>query len=230
MRKAGLFIISLLTLGCGKGHTPAPAVAAKDPAKASLLLPAANQACTTGTVISDTQSTIEFSWDKADNADGYELHIKDLVQGTITTQTTTSTDVNVALSRNTPYLWYVVSKSSSSSKTAQSDTWKFYNAGAGIVHYAPFSATLLTPGFAQSVAATNGTVKLTWQGSAVENNITAYDIYFDTRNDPALVKSAVPTSSYDATVKSGTTYYWKIVTKDTNGNSTTSDVFQFSVQ
>ncbi len=219
----------LLSSGCGKtvsGGTPTP----DPPAKATLIFPAQSSACTTGTVISATQSTITFTWNTSANTDSYELDIKNLLTGAISTQTSTTNSLAVNLLRDTPYSWFVISKSAAVSTTTQSDTWKFYNAGLGTVSHPPFPADNLSPGFGQSVTATGGTINLTWTSADPDNDISAYDVYFGTTATPAISKANIATPSVSGiAVVSGTTYYWKVITKDALGNTSDSGVFQFKV-
>jgi hypothetical protein len=227
--KSRLLIVGLLltAMGCGKKSSPTPAPDLT-PAKAVLTLPKQNEACTSGTIISATQSSVLFTWGASNNADSYELNLKNLLTGATTSQTTSTTQLQITLSRNTPYSWYIASKSNKSSTTAQSDTWKFYNAGAGTVSYAPYPADVVAPAIGQNVVA--GTVNLSWKGSSVGGNITGYDVYFGTSTSPAVLKSNVTDSFYNnVSVISGTQYYWKVVTEDAIGNTSDSGLFQFKV-
>ncbi len=228
MRKYAIIILaaaSTLIAGCKKNVT----TGAPDPQQATLTFPAQNSACTTGTVISSTQSTIVFTWNSSSNTDSYEIDIKNLLTGTIATQTVTSNQYTATLLRDTPYSWYVVSKSSSSTVTAKSDVWKFYNAGVGTVSHPPFPADNLSPSFGQSVTA--GTINLTWTASDPDNDIATYDVYFGTTNTPAISKSNITDKFVNGvTVTSGTTYYWKVITKDNQGNTSDSGTFQFSAK
>ncbi|WP_439695341.1 hypothetical protein ACFGVS_20190 [Mucilaginibacter sp. AW1-7] len=222
-----LFLIA--TACCGKKSAPAP-VPDFTPGKATLTLPKQNEACTSGTIISATQSSVLFTWGTSNNADSYDLNLKNLLTGATTSQTTSTTQLQITLFRNTPYSWYIVSKSSKSATTVQSDTWKFYNAGAGTVSYAPYPADVVAPAIGQNVAAPTGTVNLSWKGSSVGGNITGYDVYFGTGTSPGVLKSNVIDNFYNnVSVISGLQYYWKIVTKDVNGNTSDSGLFQFKV-
>ncbi len=247
MKKRILFISVILILtGCGKGGSdsnPAPApgggtptggggtTTVPAPVNALLTLPSQNAVCTTGTITSATESTVLFTWNASANTNSYDLNLKNLLTSTTTVQNTASTQLNVTLLRNTPYSWYIVSKSSTTAATAQSDVWKFYNAGPGTVTYSPFPAEIISPTYAQSVTITTGMVNLTWQGSSVNpGTIAAYDVYFGTTTVPALLKSGVTDSFLNAvSVTSKTTYYWKVITKDILGNTSDSGIFQFSV-
>lgn len=219
---------SLLVVGCGGKHHPQPVL---PPGAATLISPAQNQVCTSGTIISDSQTSVTFMWGASDHTDNYELNIKNLLTGTTTTEVSSGTQQTVTLSRATPYSWYVVSKSTGTTETAQSDTWKFYTAGAGVVSYAPFPSELDSPTFGQVVTATNGMINLVWKGSAVGNDIAGYDIYFGPSTPPPILDSGIINMFLDnVKVKSGTTYYWRVVTKDSVGNTSNSGVWQFTVK
>ncbi|WP_448702316.1 hypothetical protein ACFGVR_08215 [Mucilaginibacter sp. AW1-3] len=222
-----LTAIAALMAGCGKKNDPN---GAPDPQAAKLTFPAQSSACTTGTVISSTQSTIVFTWNSASGTDSYEIDIKNLLTGTIATQTVSTNQYTATLLRDTPYSWYVVSKSSSSAVTAKSEVWKFYNAGIGTVSHPPFPADNLSPTFGQNVSATAGAINLSWTASDPDNDIAAYDVYFGTTSTPAISKSNITDKFANGiTVTSRTTYYWKVVTKDAAGNTSDSGVFQFKV-
>lgn len=223
-----LAVLSLLMAGCGggkKGADPTP----DPPAKTLLIFPEKDALCNQGTSISATQSSVTLKWNAAGNTDSYDIAVKNLLSGVSTTQSTTQTQLAVTLSVNTPYSWTVTSKSAKVSTTTVSDTWKFYNAGPGTVSYAPYPAELSLPTMGQSIAATNGMVSISWHGSDVDNDIVSYDVYFDTTTTPTLFKAGELGSLISVAVTSGKTYYWKVVTKDSKGNTSTSDIFNFTV-
>jgi hypothetical protein len=220
-----LAILTFLAMGCGKKSDATPPA----PGAATLSFPAQNSACTTGTVISATQSSITFTWNSASNADSYELSYRNLLTGLSAVQTTTSNQLTVTLLRNTPYSWFVVSESSKTSATTQSSTWKFYNAGAGTVSHPPFPADNLVPTEGQSVTTTTGSVSLSWTGSDPDNDIAGYDVYFGTTATPPVLTNTTSTSVNIVAVTSGSTYYWRVVTKDAAGNTSDSGLFQFTV-
>lgn len=232
MRKALLLLMILGLFACKKntpGSQPGPPPI-PPPAKATLSFPDNNAACTSGTIISTTQSAILLKWNAAANSESYELIIKNLESGVSSTQTTTQTELEVTLSRNTPYSWYVVSKSSKVSTTAQSDVWKFYNSGSGAVSYAPFPAEIITPPLGNNVTTASGKITLIWKGSDVDGDVSSYDVYFGTASPPVLFKSNLKESVLDGvSVTSNTVYYWKIITKDSQGNTSDSGVYQFKV-
>lgn len=231
MRKTLLIIIfAQLLISCGgqKGDDPEPDT---PPTAAVLLSPAQNSLCTTGAVVGANESAILFNWNASANTNSYDLTITNLLTAASTTQNFISNQAYLTLKRNTPYSWYVTSKSGSSSATARSDTWKFYNAGEGAVSYAPFPASITSPTYAQTVTASAGAINLSWVGSSVAASETLYyDIYLGTTTSPAVLKSNTTDSFLNnVQVTSKTTYYWKIVTKDAAGNASNSGLYQFFV-
>lgn len=223
-----LFVSGIILItSCSKGGDPEPE---KKPGKAILSFPAQNEACTLGTIISAAQSSIVFKWATSENTDSYELVLKNLETGISTTHASGSSELQVPVARNTPYSWYILSKSSGSTSSSQSDVWKFYNSGPAIQSHAPFPAEMVSPAIAGSVNATNGKIALDWNGTDVDNDIASYDVYLGTTANPALLSGNVAASSLNAvSVTANTIYYWKIVTKDSKGNTSNSGVYQFKV-
>ena len=202
-----------------------------DPVKALLVFPAQNEACTSGTIISATQSSLKFTWNKAEHTDNYELVLKNLLTNTSSTFPSGSAELELTLSRNTPYSWSIISKSTKSASTAQSETWKFYNSGPAVTVHIPFPADIVSPILGANINAVNGKVTLDWDGSDVDNDIASYDVYLDTSSDVKTLLSGNITAHIlnDVAVKANTLYYWKIVTRDAKGNTSTSTVSQFKV-
>lgn len=226
MNSCATLILTLLMAGCSKHNTPKPA-----PEKATLTFPAQNALCTSGTVISTTEASITLTWNAAAHADNYEIDIKNLITNAVAVQTAGTNQVTATLLRNTPYSWFVVSKSNSVSTTAQSDAWKFYVAGLGTTSYSPFPAALVTPAFGANVTATAHAINLVWTGSDVDNDITGYDVYFGSAATPPLLKADVTDMFLNGVaVTSGGTYYWKVITKDAQGNASDSNIYQFKVK
>ena len=231
--KKGIFLIGcLLVLACGKKDLSKPdstPLAPLAPDAVVLSFPIQNEECTAGIVVSETQSTIPFSWNKAKHAEMYEIHVKNLENGISISQNTVQTSLNLTLSRNTPYSWYVISKTSKSAATTNSATRKFYNSGPGRITYAPFPAELVSPTMGQRLDAVEK-ITLDWIGSDVDEDIVNYDVYFGTTQTPVLLKEKLTESMLkEVIVKPNTTYHWKIITRDTKANSSESEMFLFSV-
>jgi parallel beta-helix repeat protein len=86
------------------------------------------------------------------------------------------------------------------------------------------------PSPAQHATAVDVNADLSWiGGDSNRGDTVTYDIYFGTASNPPLKKSGHMSTSYDPGVMSSTTtYYWKIVAKDTYGTSTIGPVWDFT--
>jgi hypothetical protein len=223
--------LTLFLAGCGGKKSKQDPEPNLPPAVAKLIFPEQNALCTSGIVNTDAQSTITFRWGAADNAESYQVTIKNLQTGTEVTQTSNQTQLAVALTRNTPFSWYVTSKSQKSASEAKSDTWKFYNSGSGITNYAPYPADNLQPALNQVINAGQGKTTLTWTGNDIDNDIVDYDIYLGTTATPPLYKAHVTSDNLsEVAVAPATQYFWKVITRDGMGNTSTSDVIQFTTK
>jgi len=200
------------------------------PGKAMLISPRDKEACTTGKTISETESILLFEWSSASNTESYRLTLKNLKTGEVIDKESKVNNLELRILKNTPYSWFISSSSSKFANTTQSDIWKFYNSGPGETSNAPFPAEITKPLMGQTVTSTNGKIILDWEGSDVDGDISNFDVYIGLNNTPVLLKSNVSESILnDVAVESGKTYFWKIVTRDTKGNTSGSAIFQFVV-
>jgi hypothetical protein len=217
-----IIFMALILIGCKKKPDPI-----LNPTKTILVLPAMDELCTTGVVISAAKSTVNFNWNTAQHTDSYQISIKNLLTDQIITQNTANISISIELDRNTPYSWSVKSLSNTSQVVEQSDIWKFYNSGPGAVSYAPFPAEIIAPVMGQNVSSSSAKVKLEWKGSDVDKDIKSYDVYFGT-SAPVLIKEDVMDSFLgDINILANTQYYWKIVTRDHKGNTSDSGIYRF---
>ena len=222
--KKYLYVLPLMMLlACGGksggGDTPPPPPPAAAPTAATLKTPAQNSECLDG-------ENVEFSWNASENTDSYTIVVKNLLTTSQISQTTTSTSVTIKLELGQPYSWFITSSSSTSTQTASSTKWKFYLKGEPTSNYAPFPADLITPKSESSV--NSGSVKFEWNGSDVdEDDSLTFDLYVDTNNPPTnKVKTNLSSSTTNVTLDAGT-YYWKIVTKDSQGSNSDSGLAMF---
>jgi len=219
-----IICLIILTIGCSKSEAPQP----QNPSAVNLVFPFENSLCNEGTDLTPTQSTVLFEWKPSDYTDSYTLIIKNVFTGSETTHKTTNTEIAITIDRATPYQWYVISESNAVSETTQSALWQFYNAGVGVQSYAPFSAIIGAPTMAEPVPTTSE-VTLKWTGNDLDDDIAGYDVYFGTASEPGLYSSDITANELIVPVVSGTIYYWKIITKDTLGNTSDSGVYQFKI-
>ena len=122
-----------------------------------------------------------------------------------------------ALAGNTTYFWRIVAKNSAG--TTSSGIWSFTTQ----------LGTPAAPGGPSPVSGeTNAPVLPTfvWQAAA---RATSYDVYFGTTATPGFAGTAV-TNSFQpgaAQMKTGATYYWKVVAKN-NAGTASSPVWSFT--
>ncbi len=219
-----VFIIGIV-ISCSKeGGEP---VSGMPPSSATLIFPDNNTECNEGEIISDNSSRVVFRWTASANTDSYTLNIKNLETSMSSSLNTISNEFAVPILRGAPYSWSVISKSNGNSQTAESEVWKFYNAGLPQESHPPFPAEAINPAMGSNTV--SGTITLEWQGSDVDNDIASYDILLDTVNPPITLAGNSTTNSMNVDVDSGNIYYWKVITTDVVGNASDSEIFQFVV-
>ena len=237
------FLFTLTLISCGGGGDDdgganngggggGPVV--NPPGKSTLTAPANSETCETGTSVSATQSEVTFTWTASSDTNTYDLKITNLNTSVVINRTAlTSTSTKVTLDKGVPYSWNITSKSTASTTTTASDTWKFYLLGPGIVNYAPFPADLKTPASGSTVTRDgDGKVTFTWDGSDPDGDSLNYTLYVDATDG----KQTPPTAQTDLTVKTlavaldaATTYYWRVKTSD-GTNSSYSIVYSFKTE
>lgn len=232
-----LVLLSLL-VSCGGDEgddpvitpTPPPVVVppvVESPEKAVLVSPLNNEECNTGVSVNATMSLVEFKWNKSDNTTLYQLHILNLNTNSEQSIGATETELEFEINKNTPFKWWVISKSTDTNETAKSDEWKFYNSGDAIISYAPFPAELVSPAMGLSLNVEK--IALDWKGSDVDNDIIEYEVFFGTTNPPTEKIETTTNDILEDISVSPNNYYWRILTRDALGNTSTSEVFQFKV-
>lgn len=232
MKKSYIYLIAGIicfpcVFNCGGGGGDDPIVI-DPPGAASLIFPNENSECTEGSNFTSTESDVTFDWSDATNTDSYQLYVKNLDTQITTNYSSTSSQLTLTILRGTPYSWYVVSKNTGT-KTAQSATWKFYNAGEAVTSYAPFPAEVMAPTMGTSLAASTSSVSLQWSGSDVDNDIVNYDVLFGTASIPTNNMGSTTSTNFSVNVASGNTYYWRIITTDSQNNTSESEIFQFKI-
>lgn len=220
-------IVGFITFSCSDDDDSSNANNIIIPSASVLIFPENNTICNEGVIISETESEVLFQWEESENSISYVLHINNLNNGTKRSISTLSTEFLIRILRGTPYSWSVTSLGLDASKSTESTVWSFYNAGLPVENHAPFPATAISPNSGASVA--QGTVSLVWEASDIDNDIAFYTLFFDTINPPLSELATTTNTNTEVSVLSETIYYWKIVTTDEAGNSSTSQVFHFTV-
>jgi len=72
---------------------------------------------------------------------------------------------------------------------------------------------------------------LSWTGGDPDGDPVTYDVYFGTSSPPPKVATGQRDTRYDpGTMDYGQTYYWKIVSWDNNGASTSGPIWDFTTE
>ena len=87
----------------------------------------------------------------------------------------------------------------------------------------------MSPVRGQTVSSASS-VNLEWQGNDVDNDLVEFEVLFDRNSTPTTILGTTAQSSISASVSSGQTYYWRVISKDEIGNTSQSEVFYFKVQ
>ena len=225
MRVFWAICLGALIVGCGGGGDDDP----KPPEAANLVFPEQNSECTTGVDVTESTSEVTFRWQAANNADSYELRVTHMITNVTQNATSTGTSAALTIAKGAPFSWMVISRNADA-QSVSSATWQFYNAGSE-TSYAPFPATILAPPSGITVVRDrDGEVLLDWSGADVDNDLSGYDIYHGTTNPPTEIESSTNAgvTSLKVAVESGT-YYWKVVSKDMQGNTSDSGVYSYRV-
>jgi hypothetical protein len=128
------------------------------------------------------------------------------------------------LSDDTVYYWRIVAKDDNGTSSSEERSFQ-----------TPCTASPSAPsGASPANEATNVGIDddISWSGgnSACAGLTAEYDVYFGTTSSPPLAESNVAVKTWDpGTLTKGVTYYWKIVAKDDNGQ-TTSPVWRFQTE
>jgi len=224
MKKALSTLLVVICFACGSDDGPPPS-----PEGALLIFPLQDSECTTGVDVNELLSQVTFEWMPAKNADLYTLTVLNLNTNIPQAITTAATTASLSIQKGAPFSWSVISANSNSDETATSENRLFYNAGVQTT-YAPFPAQIVSPKSGATIAinAANEVV-LEWIGADVEDDIETFDLYFSEQNPPEslLISTDAETQQASVTVSSGTIYYWKVVTTDSQGNTSDSGIFDF---
>ena len=213
--------LCIFFIGCKKDD-PSP------PGAVLLIAPAKNVECSPVDSSNRNTNLVEFSWQPDSNTDSYQLRIRNLNSGTSQTKTTNATAEIMPVTKGEPFSWSVSSSNTEVDETAVSERRFFFSPGSEL-SYAPFPAEITKPNGPRAIVDTNSQVVLEWTGADIDNDIESYEIYFDTVTPPALFESR--TSNEPTTIKVAanpdTDYYWKVVTIDSEGNTSDTGILSF---
>ena len=175
-----------------------------------------------------------FTWEVSQDPDGdvvtYDIYLDTRAEPSTVLKAGLSNPVFSAASDlefDTEYYWMVKAKDSQGNVT-ESNIFSFQTISDN-PNGPPDDFSLLVPedkGEEVSIAPL-----FNWEiATDPDGDDLAYDLYLDTDGQAStLWASDLEANSYEliGSLGYGTTYYWKIIAKDTEGNSTESDIFSF---
>jgi len=173
---------------------------------------------------------LSLSWD-CDDSDGDSITY-DVYFGTGTNPSTkvssnqTDNKLNRSnLSRGTTYYWKVVAKDSKGA-TTEGPIWRFTTI-SNEAPKAPSNPSPTNDSFNQPLA-----LSLSWDCDDSDGDSITYDVYFGTGTNPSTKVSSNQTDNKlnRSNLSRGTTYYWKVVAKDSKGGTTESPVWKFTTR
>jgi hypothetical protein len=86
----------------------------------------------------------------------------------------------------------------------------------------PPCATLISP--TNNSTGININQTLSWNSVSTA---TSYDVYFGTNSSPPLVTNQTTTTYNPGTLNYSTTYYWRVVAKNSNGSAVSCSTWSF---
>lgn len=222
--------ILILNFSCDKEKQNSP------PLPATLIQPVNGNNCTSSVIISQTQSSVSFSWNSDSNTDYYSFNLLNLnsrenfIETNISSNTTTK-----RITRGYPYEWFVESFSNSfPDEKKVSAKWQFYLPLDENFNSPPFPANLLSPisGSSIKISANNSIVNLEWLSTDPDSDSLTYSLYFDEidgKQPPKEIHKSLSLTNIDVDVEIGKIYYWRILTIDSENNASYSQISSFRV-
>ena len=214
--KLKFLLILILFFSCKKEVIP-------DPEAVILSSPRNGDSCTTALNIDLEESQVTFSWNQSLHTDSYEININNLDSGETLKKEIVLNSESIILKRGFPYSWWVFSKSENSPIISKSQIWVFYLEGHSKSSYLPFPAKLISPSSEEQVNLDNGRFIFQWEGRDLDNDIISFDFYLGEDIDELkLINSGLIGTSIEIELEAGKNYYWKIITTDSKGNTSSS--------
>jgi hypothetical protein len=68
-----------------------------------------------------------------------------------------------------------------------------------------------------------------WSGADIDNDIAFYTIYLDNTNATTKVIPSITSDSTTMSLAPMKTYYWRVVTTDSEGNTSDSGIYTFTI-
>lgn len=189
------------------------------PTKVTGTLPVNGEPCSEFELIpnNDTKVSILFKWNAAQNTVNYTLEVL-LNNQQAVSSTVGGLETTVSLDRGKTYTWTVTSKNEFG--TTESDTYSFTTPGLAEVNYAPYAAEIST-----DFNTLTQLLTISWIGTDEDNDLLTYDVTI-TENESEIIEETDITDNSISGIEynSGTEYYIKVISKDSTGSFSVSEI------
>ncbi|MDO7172521.1 hypothetical protein [Mariniflexile sp. AS56] len=201
----------------------------KAPNSPVLIGPTDNQLC--------ISNNLEFDWSNSIDPDGdavkYTMEVSKNAEFTQITHSFSNLSTptkTISLEKGVAYYWRVKAVDSKNASSSFSSVFNFYTEGFGKENHLPSSPTLIQP--ALNITTQGTSASLVWGATDADGDALTFDVVLDTSNPPtASIVTNHPEKSYIASsLTSGTTYYWKVITKDSHGGIAVGQVWSFKTE
>ncbi|MGB3149462.1 MAG: fibronectin type III domain-containing protein [Maribacter sp.] len=233
MRKTNVYLaisLGLLVVACSSkdsdgGPNPETNTA---PSVPNQVFPLNNTLC--------IDNAVNFQWDSSTDLEGNPLTYKvELSENSSFTslafdETSITNSKVISLPKGNAYHWRVKAIDSELAESGYSSVSQFLTEGDGVSNHLPFSPDLIAPALDTEIDGTTTTLK--WSASDADNDTLTYDVYLDTNSDPTTIVSENQTATaYTASnLIAGSSYYFKVAAKDSNGATTIGQVWNFKTK
>ena len=220
--KRFIVIITFILFQCSKDQT-------LEPDSVFLISPINQDNCSSSTIIDESKSQVDFSWSQSLNTDQYEIVVENQSNNLQLKKISLENNTSLILDRGINYSWWVISRSNKSSITAKSLIWQFYLEGPSIIEHIPFSAVLLSPQNEEEINLNNQNEYIfKWSGSDLDDDIDFYDLYIGNSIDEMeIIENKIKSQEIKLELQRQKTYYWKILSVDSKGNNSSSQIYNF---
>jgi len=159
---------------------------------------------------SDTSVDVDLNWADASRASSYDVYFGAVSPPPLAGNTASSSWPLGTLNHDTTYFWKVVAKNSAGSTPGP--VWSFTTVEEPLEPPGAPSA----PSPPESAAGVSVDVDLDW---ADAERATSYDVYFGMTDPPPFAGNTASSAWPLGTLNYGTTYYWKVVAKNSAGSA-----------
>jgi hypothetical protein len=235
MKKTYLYLslvfVLLVMFSCGSGGDEPDDIKVDEntaPTVPNQVFPLNNTVCTDHNVL--------FEWNASSDTEGntvtYRVEIAEnsSFSPLLYSESSFSESRLISLSEGKAYYWRIKAIDSRNAESAYSPTMQFLTEGEGVSNHIPFAPALLSPVLNSEVSGT--TVNISWSASDVDGDPLAFDVYLDTKENPATKVSENQTeTTYEAAnLAPATKYYFKVVVKDDKGAISVGQVWSFTTK